>query len=122
MFLHSIFRYNFHVKYSTLYFTIAKVWAVCRNLQLAWATFVCPNGAFAPNPKQAKKTVSCLFCSCFFRKWHKLKKAPPAISLRAFHAEALPCLSAGLPTRKEKLLDSKKYQPPINLKMVLTMN
>jgi hypothetical protein len=56
-------------------------------------------GLSPQTPSKQKRQFPVSFVLVFFRKWHKLKKAPPAISLRAFHAEALPCLSAGLPTQ-----------------------
>ena len=61
-------------------------------------------GLSPQTPSKQKRQFPVSFVLVFFRKWHKIKKAPPAISLRAFHAEALPCLSAGLPTQKEASL------------------
>ena len=84
--LFSRFRHYFHVKYNTLYFTFVKVCAVCGNLQLAWATFVCPNGTLVPNPRQEKKT-SPSFLILVFSKATQSRKAPPAISLRLFQRD-----------------------------------
>ena len=66
-----------------LYFR--KVCAVCGNLQLAWATFVCPNGTLVPNPEQ-EKDVS-VFLILVFSKATQSRKAPPAISLRLFQRD-----------------------------------
>ena len=75
------------------------------KLAVGLGDFRLPKWGFRPKPQASKKRqFPVSFVLVFFRKWHKLKKAPPAISLRAFHAEALPCLSAGLPTQKEASL------------------
>lgn len=65
--------------------------AVCRFLAEGFANFQLSKWGVCPRP-QASKKDSCL--SLLFLFFSSLEKAPPAISLRAFHAEALPCLSA----------------------------
>lgn len=57
-----------------------------------WQNKFAKMGRLPQTPSNQKKTDR---PSLFFLFFPCREKAPPAISLRAFHAEALPCFSAG---------------------------